>query len=73
MVAGGVAGGLADQVSLGVLASWVPADAVGDAVAVTGKGARRAGGKLPPHVVVYFVMAGGPGWRVPVSPGFLAR
>jgi hypothetical protein len=30
---------------------------VDDAVAVTGKGARRAGGKLPPHVMVYFVMA----------------
>jgi hypothetical protein len=50
-------GGLADQVSLGVLASWVPRDAVDDAVEETGKGARRAGGKLPPHVMVYFVMA----------------
>ena len=44
-------------VSLGVLASAVPRDAVDDAVAVTGKSARRAGGKLPPHVMVYFVMA----------------
>jgi hypothetical protein len=44
-------------VSLGVLASWVPRDAVDDAVLATGKGARRAGGKLPPHVMVYFVMA----------------
>jgi transposase IS4-like protein len=44
-------------VSLGVLASWVPRDAVDDAVGKTGKGARRAGGKLPPHVMVYFVMA----------------
>jgi len=50
-------GGLADGVSLGVLASWVPRDAVDDAVEETGKGARRAGGKLPPHVMVYFVMA----------------
>ena len=50
-------GGLADQVSLGVLASWVPRDAVDDAVEETGKGALRAGGKLPPHVMVYFVMA----------------
>src|ERR1700685_970979 len=41
----------------GVLASFVPRDAVEDAVAVTGRGARRAGGKLPPHVVVYLVMA----------------
>ncbi len=54
MVAGGV---LTDWISLGVLASAVPRDAVDDAVAVTGKGARRAGGKLPPHVVVYLVMA----------------
>jgi hypothetical protein len=55
----GVVGGgrLTDWVSLGVLASWVPRDAVDDAVAETGKGARRAGGKLPPHVMVYFVMA----------------
>jgi hypothetical protein len=44
-------------VSLGVLASWVPRDAVDDAAGKTGKGARRAGGKLPPHVMVYFVMA----------------
>src|SRR2546421_7213403 len=48
---------LTDWVSLGVLASWVPRDAVDDAIVVTGKGARRAGGKLPPHVMVYFVMA----------------
>jgi hypothetical protein len=39
-----VAGGrLTDWVSLGVLASWVPRDVVDDAIAVTGKGARRAG------------------------------
>jgi hypothetical protein len=55
---GAVAGGsLTDWISLGVLASAVPRDAVDDAVAVTGRGARRAGGKLPPHVVVYLVMA----------------
>src|ERR1700732_2785152 len=55
---GVVAGGsLTDWISLGVLASAVPRDAVDDAVAVTGKGARRAGGKLPPHVMVFFVMA----------------
>ena len=30
---------------------------VDDAIAETGQGARRAGGKLPPHVMVYFVMA----------------
>ncbi len=55
---GVVAGGsLTDWISLGVLAAAVPRDAVDEAVAVTGKGARRAGGKLPPHVVVYLVMA----------------
>jgi hypothetical protein len=48
---------LTDFVSLGVLASRVPRDAVDDAVEATGKGARRRGGKLPPHVVVYLVMA----------------
>ena len=55
----GVVGGgrLTDWVSLGVLASWVPRDAVDDAIEETGRGARRAGGKLPPHVVMYFVMA----------------
>ncbi len=44
MVAGPV---LTDLVSLGVLASRVPRDAVDDAVAATGKQARRRGGKLP--------------------------
>ncbi|MGC2745812.1 MAG: IS4 family transposase [Candidatus Angelobacter sp.] len=55
VVAGG--GALTDWISLGVLTSSVPRDVVDDAVAATGKGARRAGGKLPPHVMVYFVMA----------------
>jgi hypothetical protein len=55
---GGVAGDrLSDWISLGVLASWVPGDAVDDAVLATGKTAKRKGGKLPPHVMVYFVMA----------------
>jgi hypothetical protein len=48
---------LTDLVTLGVLASRVPRDVVDDAVAATGKQARRRGGKLPPHVVVYLVMA----------------
>ena len=48
---------LTDLVSLGVLASQVSRDAVDEAVAVTGKEARRRGGKLPPQVMVYFVMA----------------
>jgi hypothetical protein len=54
MVAGGV---LTDWISLGVLASAVPRDAVDDAVEATGKAAKRSGGKLPPHVMVYFAMA----------------
>ena len=50
-------GALTDWISLGVLASSVPRDVVDEAIAETGRGARRAGGKLPPHVVVYLVMA----------------
>ena len=50
-------GRLSDWISLGVLASWVPRDAVDDAVEAAGKGAKRKGGKLPPHVMVYFAMA----------------
>jgi hypothetical protein len=34
---GGVAGRLSDWISLGVLASWVPRDAVDEAVQATGK------------------------------------
>jgi Insertion element 4 transposase N-terminal/Transposase DDE domain len=53
-----VAGGrLTDWVSLGVLAAFVPRDAVDDAVAAAGKKAGRSDGKLPPHVMVYLVMA----------------
>src|SRR5215467_1235015 len=55
VVAGG--GALTDWISLGVLASSVPRDVVDDAVEATGRGVRRAGGKLPPHVMVYLVMA----------------
>ena len=54
MVAGGA---LTDWISLGVLASAVPRDAVDDAVEATGRAAKRSGGKLPPHVMVYFAMA----------------
>ena len=50
-------GRLTDWVSLGVLAAFVPRDAVDDAVAAAGKQAKRSDGKLPPHVMVYFVMA----------------
>ena len=55
---GGVAESrLSDWISLGVLASWVPRDEVEDAVEAAGKTAKRKGGKLPPQVMVYFVMA----------------
>lgn len=50
-------GRLTDWISLGVLTSSVPRDAVDEAIAVTGKQAKRSDGKLPPHVMVYFVMA----------------
>ncbi|WP_131749068.1 IS4 family transposase [Frankia sp. Cppng1_Ct_nod] len=45
-----------DQVSVGVLVTAVPRDAVDEAVAVCGVGARRAGGKLPPHVTAYLTL-----------------
>jgi Insertion element 4 transposase N-terminal len=55
---GVMAGGrLTDWLSLGVLASWVPADAVDDAVEAAGRQAQRRGGKLPPRVTAYLVMA----------------
>jgi len=48
---------LTDLISLGVLAASVPRDVIDTAVAAWGRSARRAGGKLPPHVMVYFAMA----------------
>jgi hypothetical protein len=48
---------LPEWISLGVLARSVPRDEVDAAVAAHGKQAKRAGGKLPPHVVVFFTMA----------------
>jgi hypothetical protein len=48
---------LTDLISLGVLASVVPRDVVDAAVNVRGRSARRSDGKLPPHVMVYYVMA----------------
>jgi hypothetical protein len=46
-----------DQVSLGVLVSAVPRDAVDAAVAACGVGEKRLGGKLPAHVTAYLTMA----------------
>lgn len=51
-----ISGGLSDSVSLGVLASSVPRDVVDTAIVVTGRGAKRSGGSLPPHVMVYYAM-----------------
>ena len=45
-----------DQVSLGVLVSAVPRDAVDVAVAACGVGDKRSGGKLPAHVTAYLTM-----------------
>jgi hypothetical protein len=46
-----------DQVSVGVLVTAVPRDAVDEAVATCGVGAQRKGGKLPPHVTAYLTLA----------------
>jgi hypothetical protein len=46
-----------DQVSLGVLVTAVPRDAVDAAVARYGVGAKRSDGKLPAHVSAYLTMA----------------
>lgn len=48
---------LPDQVSLGVLVTAVPQDAVDEAIAACGAGARRSDGKLPPHVVACLTTA----------------
>jgi hypothetical protein len=45
-----------DQVSLGVLVSSVPRDVIDAAVDTCDVGAKRAGGKLPPHVLAYLVI-----------------
>jgi hypothetical protein len=39
------------------LATAVPRDVVDTAVVVTRRGAKRSGGKLPPHVMVYYALA----------------
>jgi hypothetical protein len=45
-----------DQVTLGVLVSAVPRDAVDDAVAVCGVREQRSDGKLPAHVTAYLTL-----------------
>ena len=45
-----------DQVSLGVLVNAVPRDAVDEAVAVCGVGAKRSDSKLPAHVIMYLTL-----------------
>jgi hypothetical protein len=54
---GALGGRLTDHVSVGLLAAAVPRDVIDDAVAVHGRGAKRADAKLPAHVMVYFAMA----------------
>lgn len=51
------AGGLFDQISVGVLTSSIPREVIDEAIAQHGKKAKRSDGKLPPHVMVYFAMA----------------
>ena len=46
-----------DQVSVGVLVSAVPRDAVDEAIEVCGVRERRSDGKLPAHVVAYLTLA----------------
>lgn len=46
-----------DQVSLGVLVTAVPRDAVDEAVTACGVRERRSDGKLPAHVTAYLTMA----------------
>ena len=50
VVSGQLGASVADLISLGVLAASVPREVVDAAVAAHGRSARRAGGKLPPHV-----------------------
>src|SRR4051812_16897275 len=45
-----------DQVSVGVLVTSIPRDAVDGAVAACGVAAKRGDGKLPPHVTAYLTM-----------------
>ncbi|EFC78875.1 transposase domain-containing protein, partial [Parafrankia sp. EUN1f] len=52
-----VDGRLTDWISLGVLTAFVSRDEIDEAIEATGKAAKRAGGKIPPRVVVLFVMA----------------
>ncbi|MGI5142929.1 IS4 family transposase [Streptomyces sp. CA-106110] len=54
---GGAGGRLPEWISIGLLAGSVPRDVIDDAVRAFGRQARRSDGKLPPHVVVYLVMA----------------
>jgi hypothetical protein len=50
-------GRFTDWISIGVLAGSLPRDVIDEAVAAWDRQAKRSDSKLPPHVVVYFVMA----------------
>src|SRR5258707_12670685 len=49
-------GHLPGWIGVGVLAAAVPRDAIEEALAAHWRGVKRRGGKLPPHVMVYFAM-----------------
>ena len=48
---------MVDQISLGALTLSLPRDVVDASIAEHGRRALRRGGTLPPHVVMYFVVA----------------
>ncbi|GAA2009424.1 IS4 family transposase [Catenulispora subtropica] len=48
---------VADMLGVGLLTASVPRAVVDEAVEACGRGARRSGGVLPPHLMVYFAMA----------------
>jgi transposase IS4-like protein/DDE family transposase len=48
---------LPEWISIGLLAGSVPRDVIDDAVRSFDRQAKRSDGKLPPHVVLYLVMA----------------
>ncbi|MGW4413084.1 IS4 family transposase [Nonomuraea sp. NPDC004702] len=52
-----VAARLADLISVGVLTASVPRIVVDEAIRIHDRGAKRRGGGLPPHVMVYYAMA----------------
>jgi hypothetical protein len=48
---------LSDLISVGVLTGFVPRIVIDEAIRAHGEASRRAGGGVPPHVMVYYAMA----------------